>query len=109
MAALNALKGRQFDAPEILEVKKALASRSNFLVAKAARLAEDANLVDLVPDLLAAYDRFFTNAEKSDPQCWAKNALSRALSKLECRDKVVFLRGLLTAARLEVTLSAMPV
>jgi hypothetical protein len=47
-----------------------------------------------MPDLLAAYERFFTNAEKSDPQCWAKNALSRALAKLECRDKEVFLRGL---------------
>jgi len=44
--------------------------------------------------MLAAYDRFFLNAEKSDPQCWAKNALSRALAKLECRDKDVFLRGL---------------
>ncbi len=37
---------------------------------------------------------FFTNAEKTDPQCWAKNALSRALARLECRDKDIFLRGL---------------
>ncbi len=94
MASLDALKGRTLDAPAIVEVKKALANRSNFLVAKAARLAEDAGLVELMPDLLSAYDRFFSNAIKSDPQCWAKNALSRALAKLECRDKDVFLRGL---------------
>jgi hypothetical protein len=94
MAALDALKGRELDAASITLIKKSLAGRSNFLVAKAARLAEDANLTDLIPDLLADYDRFFSNAEKSDPQCWAKNALSRALSKLECRDKLVFLRGL---------------
>ena len=94
MAALEALRGRELDADAVALVKKSLANRSNFLVAKAARLAEDGGLADLMPDLVAAYDRFFTNAEKTDPQCWAKNALSRALAKLECRDKDVFLRGL---------------
>jgi hypothetical protein len=94
MEALDALKGRVLDADGIALVRKSLGSRSNFLVAKAARLAEDGNAVDLVPELLAAYDRFFVAPEKSDPQCWAKTALSRALSHLECRDKQVFLRGL---------------
>ena len=94
MAALEALRGRELDLDAVALVKKSLANRSNFLVAKAARLAEDAGLADLVPELVAAYDRFFINAEKTDQQCWAKNALSRALAKLECRDKDVFLRGL---------------
>jgi hypothetical protein len=94
MAALEALRGRELDTDAVALIKKSLANRNNFLVAKAARLAEDAGLTDLVPDLAAAFDRFFTNAEKTDPQCWAKNALSRALAKLECRDKDVFLRGL---------------
>jgi hypothetical protein len=93
MAALDALKGRELDADAITLIRKSLGNRSNFLVAKAARLAEDNCLTDLVPDLLSAFDRFFTNAEKTDPQCWAKNALSRALARLECRDKDVFLRG----------------
>jgi HEAT repeat protein len=94
MAALDALKGRELDSASIAVIKKSLASRNNFIVAKAARLAEEDSLTDLVPDLLAAFDRFFTNPEKTDPQCWAKNALSRALARLECRDKDVFLRGL---------------
>src|SRR6185437_17123203 len=45
-------------------------------------------------ELSAAFERFFTNAVKSDPQCWAKNAVSRALASLGCTDKDVFLRGL---------------
>jgi hypothetical protein len=94
MAALEELRGRELDADAVALVKKSLANRSNFLVAKAARLVEEAGLADLMPDLMAAYDRFFTNAEKTDPQCWAKNALSRALVKFDCRDKDVFLRGL---------------
>jgi hypothetical protein len=94
MAALDELKGRDVDSDAAALISKSLASRNNFIVAKAARLAEENNLAELLPALLAAYDRFFINAEKSDPQCWAKNALSRALAKLECRDKDVFLRGL---------------
>jgi len=94
MAALDALKGCGLDADSAALVKESLAHRNNFIVAKAARLAEDNGLGNLLPDLLAAFDRFFTNAEKTDPQCWAKNALSRALARLECRDKDVFLRGL---------------
>jgi hypothetical protein len=94
MAVLDALKGRELDAEGIAFVKKMLANRSNFLVAKAAHRVEENDLRELMPELLAAYERFFENAEKTDPQCWAKNALSRALTKLECRDKDVFLRGL---------------
>ena len=94
MAALEALKGQPLDAGAVELIKKSLAGKSNFLAAKAARLAEENQLVDLLPALIAAFERFFVNAQKSDPQCWAKNALSRALSKLGCRDKDVFLRGL---------------
>lgn len=94
IAALEALKDRELGAEDVAHIRKSLAHRNNFIVAKAVRLAEDNGLADLLPDLLAAYDRFFTNPEKTDPQCWAKNALSRALAKFECRDKDVFLRGL---------------
>jgi HEAT repeat protein len=94
MEALEALSGRPLDPDGIALVKKSLANRSNFLAAKAARLAEDNHLAILVPDLIAAFLRFFVNGEKTDPQCWAKNALSRALQNLECRDKDIFLHGL---------------
>lgn len=94
MEALDSLKGRPLQEAGLALIRKSLQSRSNFLVAKAAKLAEDQKRADLMPELVAAFERFFAHAEKSDPQCWAKNALSRALSKLECRDKDVFLRGL---------------
>ena len=94
MAALDALKGIELDAAGIGLIKKMLSNRSNYLVGKAARLAEENELRELIPELLAAYARFFEDAVKSDPQCWAKNALSKALPKLGCRDKDVYLRGL---------------
>ena len=93
IAALDALR----KAPEetrLMPLQKALGKRSNFLVAKAADLVREFHLEHLIPDLLTAFDRFFENPEKTDPQCWAKNAISRALAALEHQEADVFLRGM---------------
>jgi HEAT repeat protein len=93
MKADSMKAGSQPDAEAVEHLRRALAHRNNFLVAKAAKLAADAELFTLLPDALAAYERFFIDAVKSDPQCWAKNALVKTLVKLEHRDKDTYLRG----------------
>jgi HEAT repeat protein len=75
-------------------LRKALTERNNFIVAKAADLAGEFGLTALTPDLLKSFDRFFENPEKSDPQCWAKNAISRTLAAFEIQEPDVFLRGM---------------
>jgi hypothetical protein len=82
------------NAEQVEHLRKSLTHRNNFIVAKAAKLVSDAGLAALLPDILAAYDRFFIDAEKSDPQCWAKDALSRTLVKLEYRTRDAYLRGM---------------
>src|SRR5271168_1500315 len=94
LAQLEALSGQVPDSAGVERVRHALGSENNFLVAKAAKIATDHNLKALLPEVLAAFDRFFIDPVKSDPQCWAKNALVKALDKLECRDATVYLRGL---------------
>ena len=92
-AALDALR----EQPEPLRVeglRKALGNRNNFLVAKAADLVRDFRFEELIPDLLTAFGRFLENPTKSDPQCWAKNALTRALAAMEYQNVDVFLRGM---------------
>jgi HEAT repeat protein len=94
LAQLEALSGRVPDADGIERVRQALGSENNYLVAKAAGIAANHSLKTLLSDVLTAFDRFFVDPVKSDPQCWAKNALVKALVKLECRDATVYLRGL---------------
>jgi hypothetical protein len=94
LAELEALKGAAADGALIERLRKALAHRNNFLVAKAAKLVADGEIAALLPEVLGAFDRFFIDAEKSDPQCWAKNALVKTLVKLEHRSKDAYLRGL---------------
>lgn len=93
IAALDALR----HAPESARLdplRKALTHKNNFIAGKAADLAREFNLQELTPDLLKAFDRYFVHAEKSDPQCWAKNAISRALAAFEFQEPAVFLRGM---------------
>lgn len=93
VAALEALR----QAPKEVRVaglSKALGHRNNFIAAKAADLVREFALTKLTADLLASFDRFFEDPVRSDPQCWAKNALSRSLAAFEHQDEEVFLRGM---------------
>ncbi len=92
IAALEALRATPETAIDPL--RKSIKDRSNFLVAKAASLAGDLLLSPLIPDLLAAFDRALDNGAKSDSQCWAKNAISKALKDLSHQDAAVYLKGL---------------
>jgi len=93
LAALDRLRQQPPDAC-LAPLRKALEHRNNFVVAKAADLVRDFQLSQLIPELLTAFDRFFDNPLKTDPQCWAKNSLSRALAAFEHQDAAVFLRGM---------------
>jgi hypothetical protein len=100
LAELEALSqamkaGPQPDPDQVAYLRKALSHRNNVLAAKAAKLVADAELAALLPDILAAFDRFFIDAIKSDPKCWAKEALAKALVKLEHRQRDAYLRGML--------------
>lgn len=84
-------------APEetaLPQLRKALKDRSNYVVAKAAAIAGERQFHSLEPDLLAAFDRFMNDPAKSDPQCWAKNAIAKALKDLGLTDPAVFFRGI---------------
>jgi len=93
---IAALDGLRQQSPEscIEPLRKALGHRNNFVVGKAADLVREFRLDPLIPELLTAFDRFFENPIKSDPQCWAKNALSRALAAFEHEEAETFLRGM---------------
>jgi HEAT repeat protein len=93
LAALDSLRQQPPEAC-IAPLRKALEHRNNFVVAKAADLIRDFQLSQLIPELLTAFDRFFDDPVKTDPQCWAKNSLSRTLAAFEHQDAAVFLRGM---------------
>jgi HEAT repeat protein len=76
------------------ELRKALSDRNNFYVSKAAAMVVNLGFRDLIPELAAAFDRFLADPVKSDPQCWAKNAIAKALKDFDHDDASFYLRGL---------------
>ncbi len=93
ITSLDALRGIASEE-RIEPLRKALKHRNNFVAGKAADMVREFAIAPLIPDLLVAFHRFFENPEKSDPQCWAKNALSRALAGLEHQEPDCFLQGM---------------
>ena len=92
IAEIESLRSSPADALE--PVRKALRDRNNLICSKAAGVAGDLLLRDTIPDLIAAFDRFLKDASKTDPKCWAKNAIVKALKDLMHEDPDVYLRGL---------------
>jgi hypothetical protein len=50
-------------------------------------------LAVLLPDLAKTFERLFENPLKTDPQCWGKNALAKALKDLGYAESALLLRG----------------
>ena len=93
LAALEALAA--VDPSTTLEpIRKALANRNNFLVAKAAKLAAAHGHSTLIPELVQTFHRFLADSNKNDPQCWAKEATARALAAFEYQEPELFLTGM---------------
>lgn len=93
ISALDALRQQPAEVC-VAPLRAALRNRNNYIVAKAADIVALHRLEEPLPDLLTAFDRFFDDAVKSDPQCWAKNSISRALATLEWQEPAHFLRGI---------------
>ena len=76
------------------QLGKALGAKSNLVAAKAARIAGDALLLDLIPNLTAAFEKFLAKGSGADKGCMAQLAIARALVKLDCVDADLFRRGM---------------
>ena len=93
LARLDAL--RPLLPAEILApLRKFLTYKSNFLVAKAARITREHDHRTLTPDLVTAFHRFLADASTADPQCWAKNALIETLAAFDYQEPEPFLAGI---------------
>jgi len=93
LAAVEELRGASPEAAEPALIK-ALTHRNNLLVAMAAAMTVHHQLSKLTPNLVAAFPRFLEDGTKTDPQCWAKNAIAKALASFEYQDPEVFLAGM---------------
>jgi HEAT repeat protein len=74
-------------------LQKALRDKVNVIVAQAATLIAQLQEAPLIPDLCTAFERLLVNPVQTDPKCWGKEAIARALKDLGHADSGIFLRG----------------
>jgi hypothetical protein len=73
---------------------KALAAKSNLIVAKAARLIGNAQWIELNPEMVVAFDRMIAKGATIDRACAAMIAIARALVQFDCDAPDLYLRGI---------------
>ncbi|NJL49350.1 MAG: hypothetical protein HC929_20270 [Leptolyngbyaceae cyanobacterium SM2_5_2] len=93
-AALNHIRPEPTSELGLATLEQAIHSRYGVAVAQAARIVSEAEMLGLIPNLVAAFDRFLVKPKENDPGCRAKQAIAEALYRLEHRDETLFLKGI---------------
>lgn len=91
---LSALRSGSSPEAAAQEIKKALSSKSNLVVAKAAKIAGELRSAASVHDLVAAFDRLMTDAARLDKGCAAVTEIAGALYEMDYLEPEVYLRGI---------------
>ena len=73
---------------------KALAAKSNLIVAKASRLIGNAQWIELNPGMAAAFERMIAKGAATDKACAAMIAIARALVESDYDAPELYLRGI---------------
>jgi len=94
LESLQRLRQAGPSSQAVAELRRILAGKSSHAAATAARIAAEFEDQQLMPDLVAAFERFMVNPVKSDPTCSAKTAIANALYGLGYDGEALFLRGI---------------
>lgn len=94
VAALSAIRDGPPNPEAILQVRKGLEDKNNFLASKAAAVAGHWREESLLAALEEAFYRFLEDGVKRDPQCWAKIAIVKALKAMDHRVATIYLSGI---------------
>jgi len=90
---LRRLRSAVPDGEVVGVLRKSLRDKSNLVVAEAAKTIASVRMPSLIPDLVESMNRLFDDPIKSDPKCWGKTAIAKALTDLDYDQSLAFLRG----------------
>lgn len=93
-ARINAVRDYPTAPESIQTLREVIQSKYAVAVMQAARLVGQANLRELIPDLIPAWEQFMQNAAANDPNCHAKKAIADALYRLDYPEAAPFLAGI---------------
>jgi HEAT repeat protein len=81
-------------SPEVAgELRQLVKNSSHHVVAQAAAVAAKMKLADVADELVAAFERYLIDPQKSDKNCIGKIAIIDALNELDYQQPEAFLKG----------------
>lgn len=94
LAELASIESDPVSDPAVEILRKALGSRSSFVVARAAGIVAEWDLTQFGPEMAASFERFMIDPLRRDPTCAAKRALAEAGVRTGSLDEATYLAGL---------------
>jgi HEAT repeat protein len=94
LSLLNEVQDHPASEDAIATLRQVLNSRYSVAVARTAKLIHKSEIRQLIPELVASFERFMENAATKDPSCMAKKAIAEALYRLEYGEETLFLKGI---------------
>ncbi|MGZ4788604.1 MAG: hypothetical protein ACXVZX_08780 [Terriglobales bacterium] len=85
---------RADNAEAVEDLRRALKHKSNLVVAKAASIVRERRATELIPDLVASYQRFMADPAKLDKRCAAVTEIVSALYEMDFLEPDIYLRGI---------------
>jgi len=94
MALLQVVRNEPTSEASLNNLQIVLRSKYGVAVAKAAELVGQLEIRPLIPQLEAAFNRFWVDGIELDPGCRAKRAIAEALYRLGSSNETLFLQGI---------------
>ena len=94
LALLTQVRTEPTSEGAIAILQQVLKSKYSLAVARAAKIVGDAELYQLMPNLVDAFERFMINPEETDQGCLAKKEIAETLYRLEYSEDGIFLQGI---------------
>ncbi len=93
LALLTAVRRDPTLEKAIVTLQQVLNSKFAIAVSQSAKIIGEAELYELMPALVAAFDRFMVNPAETDQSCQAKFRIAEALYRLNYSNEDLFLQG----------------
>lgn len=93
-ARLNQIREMPASEEVIVALRQILQSKHAVAIAQAAKIVREDHLEQLIPDLVAAFERLMQKPETTDPNCMGKKAIADALYRMDYREAALFLQGI---------------
>ncbi len=94
LAKLAEIRDAPTSEASITTLRQVLKSKNSVAVAQSAKIVGEFAIAQLIPELVAAFDRMMVNPSQTDPVCLAKKEIAEALYRLEYSEESLFLQGI---------------